>query len=118
MSILTTTTRPINVSQLGHELGRVALRCVGPDDDGETTIRTDDVDLATLGAAVAAHVADGAWVDPDAPAFPPLPPSGVLALTLFLGGKLATPEETVACCGFPEAHLNHEALAWLAAAGS
>lgn len=105
------TAKDINPTQLCVELGRVELRHVAG------SYVEASVDQAVLDAAVAAHVADPAYVDPTAPAFPPLPPTGVLALTLFLGGKLASPAEAVACCGFPVEHLNHEANAWLAYLG-
>lgn len=61
-----TTTNPVNVSQLCYELGKVPLHSVGPTPTGETTISTDAVDAKTLAAAVKAHIADPAWVDPDA----------------------------------------------------
>lgn len=62
-----TTDKPINPSQLGTELGRVALRCVGPDEDGNTKVRTDAVTQAQLQTAVDAHVADPTWTDPNPP---------------------------------------------------
>lgn len=53
----TTTTKPVNPYQLGQEMGGAALRIVGPDEDGNTKVRSD-VAQATLDAKVAAHVAD------------------------------------------------------------
>lgn len=61
-----TTTRPINLYQLGIEIG-------GPpsfrmrDDGTNRTIGTDDVTQAALVAAVAAHVADAAVAPPPPP---------------------------------------------------
>lgn len=50
-----TTTKLVNLSQLSTEMGGVTLdvRKV----DGTTTVSTDDVDQATLQAAIDAHVA-------------------------------------------------------------
>lgn len=51
------------------------------------------------------------------PEFQPLPPYGVLALVLFLTNVLSSIDETIACCGFSEEHLEYEALCWEAASG-
>lgn len=66
------TSKKINPSQLGVEMGRVPLRVVGPDEDDQTRIESDAVTQSALDSAVAAHVADGAWVDPQY--VPPLDP--------------------------------------------
>ena len=63
-----TTSKAVNVSQLGTELGRIALRA--RQTDGETTVTTEDVDQATLDTAVADHVADADWQDPNPPPEP------------------------------------------------
>lgn len=60
------TDKTVNLGQLAHELGRVSLRVL-EDADQRRTISTDDVDEGALRAAVAAHVADAAWVDPNPP---------------------------------------------------
>lgn len=61
-----TTVKPVNLSQLGAELGgSPSFRAVGPREDGTTTITTDDVDQSTLEAAVAAHVAQPIPDDPE-----------------------------------------------------
>lgn len=59
------TTKDIDPTQLGIELGRVALRV------GGGYVASDAVDQATLEAGVAAHAADPAYVDPN-PAPPPI----------------------------------------------
>lgn len=76
---------------------------------GEHTTREATAD------EVAQRDADGAE-QAARPPFPPLPPTGVGALTLFLKNIL-TADEAVVSCGYPAEHLNHEAIAWLAAAG-
>lgn len=69
-----TTDRPVNLYQLGLELGgSPAWRMV---DDGETrTVSTDSVTQEALEAALAAHVADPSVRLPDEPPEPePDPP--------------------------------------------
>ena len=75
-----TTPNPVNLYQLGLELGGgIGFRCVGPDPDGITTVNTDDVDQAALEAAIAAHVADPAIVPPSAVEPEPVDVAAVLA---------------------------------------
>lgn len=66
-----TTSRSLNGSQLCAELGRVALRIVGPDAAGATTVKTDAVTQSQLQNAIDSHVADSSWRDPNPP--PPTP---------------------------------------------
>lgn len=55
----TTTTKPVNLYQLGLEIGASPpLRAVGPRPDGTTTVTAESVAQATLDAKVAAHTAD------------------------------------------------------------
>lgn len=65
-----TTRKPVNPSQLGVELGRVALRVVGPHPDGVTRITAYDVPKTALNTAVAAHTAVATWKDPEYVAAP------------------------------------------------
>lgn len=59
----TTTTKPVNLYQLGQEIGgSPGFRMVGPDNDDVYVIRTDDVDQAKLDAAVNAHKPDASIV--------------------------------------------------------
>lgn len=60
------TTKTINPTQLGVELGRVPLRYV----EG-SHVASDAVTQQALEQAIDAHVADPAYVDPQAP--PPAP---------------------------------------------
>lgn len=54
-----TTNKPLNLYQLGQEIGgNPALRAVGPDADGATQVRAEGVSQATLDAKIAAHTAD------------------------------------------------------------
>ena len=63
-----TTTKPINISQLSFEMGRVPLRCVGPDADGAYKLRFDEpITEAAAAAAVEAHSANPSWTDPNPP---------------------------------------------------
>lgn len=62
-----TTGRATNASQLCVELGRVPMRFDGPDEDGNTEIRTGAVTQAQLEAAIESHVADPNWTDPNPP---------------------------------------------------
>lgn len=55
------TSKTINPSQLGVELGRVALRV------GDGYVDAPTVDEAALQAGIDAHVADPDWVDPNPP---------------------------------------------------
>lgn len=61
----TTTTKTINVYQLGQELSGVALRVTGPD-NGVTKVDADTTQPA-LEAAVAAHTANPAIQPPTDP---------------------------------------------------
>lgn len=69
----TTTTKTINVSQLCSELNGVTLFVVGPAPDGTTKITAPSITDQQLAAAVAAHVANPNWVNPNPG--PPAPPS-------------------------------------------
>lgn len=62
-----TTSKQVNVSQLAVEMGRVPLRCVGPDAEGKTIVIGDVTDAA-IKSAIDAHTANPNWVDPNAPA--------------------------------------------------
>lgn len=74
MTVETTTKKQVNISQLGYEMGCASLRSVGPDPDEVTVIRAVEdgttVSQTDLDAAVAAHVADPNWEDPN-----PAPPT-------------------------------------------
>lgn len=60
-----TANKPINVYQLGQEVGgNPALRCVGPDATGCTKVRTDSVSQQVLETKVAAHTANPSIVPP------------------------------------------------------
>lgn len=52
-----TTDKRIDASKLCAEMGGVSLRVIGPDENGQTVIRTDAVTKRKLNAAVAAHKA-------------------------------------------------------------
>lgn len=65
------TTKKLNSSQLSVEMGRIGLRVVGPYEDGSYKVKTDEATEDALRAAIEAHVADDAWVDPDPPPPPP-----------------------------------------------
>lgn len=64
-----TTTKALNISQLCVEIGRKALRVLGPDDDGTYVVKFDEADLseADMQVALDAHVADPNWTDPNPP---------------------------------------------------
>lgn len=62
-----TTEKVVNLGQLSVEMGRIGLRAVGPDEDGQTNISTDGASEDELEAAIAAHVADPNWTDPNPP---------------------------------------------------
>lgn len=68
----TSTSKPINPSQLCVELGRIPLRVIGPAADGTTIVRTDSIGVTALRNGVASHTADPNWTDPNpSPAPPP-----------------------------------------------
>ena len=83
----TTTTQPVNIYQLGFEIGgEPPLRMV--DDGTQRRIRTDAVDQATLDAAVAAHVADWTVVPPPVVLPPTVEESSALAARLTVVDKV------------------------------
>lgn len=54
-----TVSKVVNLYQLGQEIGgNPALRSVGPDPEGKTTVIAESVDKATLDSRLSAHVAD------------------------------------------------------------
>jgi hypothetical protein len=104
------TNRAINPSQLAYEMGGVALRVVGPEEDGTWKVKAD-VDDATLAAAVEAHVADLDWVHPTPQPHQPLDPNGVAAtLNAVLGVWSLT--DAANAVQLPEQELIDEATAW------
>lgn len=77
------TDKSVNISQLGVELGRLPARWSGPDEDGVVSmVPLDGAELTEeqWAASVAAHVADPAWVDPEAPTPPPTVEAQIAAL--------------------------------------
>lgn len=112
-----TTDKPVNVSQLGYELGGISARWI--DRDGVVTCVCDDITEEQWDAAVAAHVADPGWVDPTPQPHQPLDPAGVVAtLNAVLGVWSLT--DAANAVRLPEQSLVDEASAWaeLAAAAA
>lgn len=66
------TSKTINASQLCYELNGAPLNLVGPEEDGTTSI-TSSITQSALDAAVASHIANPNWIDPNY--VPPAPPT-------------------------------------------
>lgn len=68
MTAEATVNKPINLYQLGQEIGgNPPLRMVGPRPDGTSTVWADNVAQGALDAKVAAHVANPAVQPPPDP---------------------------------------------------
>lgn len=78
--VVVLTDKPVNPRQFAYQLGQrlgmylAPLRIVGPEPDGTTKIKSDEVSEAEIRAALDAHTPDDNFVLPPNPDAPPPPP--------------------------------------------